>query len=301
MVVIDAEKKGLNWKQSEKDHGISELKEKYQGSKTGGATTIISLAKRDVRVLDRKGRPAALGGPVDKLTGEKVYVDTGETYVNKKGVTVPKTITSTNMAETKDAFTLSSGTPREALYADHANKLKALANSARKEAVNTKTIDYSPTAKATYSSEVASLNAKLNVALKNAPLERQAQLFANMVTKAKKQDNPQMDSDTRKKIESQALFEARRRTGANKIRIDITPIEWEAIQSGAISNSKLSSILNNTDLDKIKKLATPRAATVMTPSKLARAESMLNRGYTQAEIAQALGVPPSTLNSSLNR
>ena len=110
-----------------------------------------------------------------------------------------------------------------------------------------------------------------------------------------------MDGDTLKKIKGQALEEARRRTGAKKQRIIITDREWEAIQNGAISNKRLSDILDNTDLDNVKKLATPRSATVMIPSKLARAENMLNAGYTQAEIADALGVPTSTLNDALNR
>jgi DNA-binding CsgD family transcriptional regulator len=301
MVVIDAEKHKLNWKQSEKDHGISELKEKYQGGKAGGASTIISRAKKDVRVLERKGRSAAEGGPIDKETGEKVFVNTGKSYVNKDGITVFNKTTTTKMAETKDAFTLSSGTPREALYADHANKLKALANSARKEAVNTDNLVYSPSAKATYDTEVKSLNAKLNIAMKNAPLERQAQLLANSIVKAKVLATPTMDKETRKKIEGQALKEARERNGAKKQRVTITPKEWEAIQAGAISNSKLSAILNNADLDEVKKLATPRAATVMTPTKVAKAQSMLSAGYTQAEVAEALGVPTSTLSTSIGR
>lgn len=301
MVVIDAEKHELNYKQSEKDHGIQELKIKYQGSKTGGSTTIISRASSDLRVLDRKSRSAAEGGPIDVVTGEKRFVNTNESYVNKAGVTVFKKFTSTKMAETSNAFTLSSGTQREALYATHANSLKALANKARKEAVNTKSLEYSPSARIAYNKEVSSLNAKLNIAIKNKPLERQAQLLANTVVNAKRQANPDMDGDGLKKAKGQALEEARRRTGASKQRIVITPHEWEAIQAGAISNKRLSDILNNTDLDNVKKLATPRVNTVMSPAKMARAERMLAAGRTQAEIADALGVPTTTLNDALNR
>lgn len=323
MVVIDAEKHKLNYKQSEKDNGIAELRVKYQGSKTGGATTLISRAGKKQMVLERKGRPAALGGPIDKATGEKVYVNTGNTYkeriprpdsmggpidkaTGKKvyietGVIKTKETKSTMMEETKNAFTLSSGTQREALYAEHANKLKAIANQARKEAVNTKSLVYSPTAKATYAPQVASLNAKLNIAIKNKPLERQAQLLANTVLAAKKASNPDMDKDAEKKAASQALNEARIRTGAKKEEVVIDKDEWEAIQAGAISNKRLSDILDNTDLDNVKKLATPRAATVMIPSKVARAKIMLSAGYTPSEIADALGVPTSTLNSALNR
>jgi len=109
-----------------------------------------------------------------------------------------------------------------------------------------------------------------------------------------------MDKDELKKIKGQALEEARNRTGAKKNRINITEKEWEAIQSGAISNNRLSDILNNSDLDSVKKLATPRVNTVMTPAKTARANAMLLAGYTQSEIADALGIPTSTLNSALD-
>jgi len=299
MVVIDAEKHGLNYKQSYVDHGIAELKMKYQGKLGGGSTTLISRASSDIRVPFRKPRPASEGGFIDKQTGEKRYVTVPETYV-KNGKVVPREIKSTKMQETNDAYTLSSGTQREALYADHANRLKSLANASRKEAVNTAGLEYSPSARITYSNEVSSLLAKLSIAVKNKPLERQAQLLANAIVSSKRASKPDMDKDELKKIKGQALEEARNRTGAKKNRINITEKEWEAIQSGAISNNRLSDILNNSDLDSVKKLATPRVNTVMTPAKTARANAMLLAGYTQSEIADALGIPTSTLNSALD-
>ncbi len=301
MVVIDAEKHKLNWKQSAIDNGISELKTKYQGGPTKGAATLISRASADVRVPNRKARPASEGGPIDRATGKKVYVPTNETYVNKQGQTVTKKFKSKRMAETDDAHTLSSGLPQEKLYADHANKLKAMANNARKSAVNTNPTPYSPSAKKAYASEVASLNAKLNIALKNAPLERQAQLIANTIVSAKKQANPGMDAAELKKVKAQALNEARIRSGAGKKRVDITQEEWNAIQAGAISNNKLTQILNNADLDQVKKLANPRQAPVMNSRVMARAKQMQASGYTQAEIAEALGIPPSTISDALAR
>ena len=57
MVVIDAEKHKLNWKQSEIDHNIAALHEKYQGKKSGGAATIISKAKGEYTVEKRQGTP----------------------------------------------------------------------------------------------------------------------------------------------------------------------------------------------------------------------------------------------------
>lgn len=60
MVVIDAEKHKLNYKQSELDHNIDALKQKYQAKangKYGGAATLISKAKGEERVPKRQGSP----------------------------------------------------------------------------------------------------------------------------------------------------------------------------------------------------------------------------------------------------
>lgn len=299
MVVIDAEKHKLNYKQSAIDNGIAQLKIKYQGGAKAGASTLISRASSTIRLEDRKGRPAAQGGPIDRATGRKVYVPTGETTINSKGERIPKTFESRRLAETDNAHTLSSGTPIEKVYADHSNRLKNLANQARKASVNTKTTPYSPSAKLAYADEVSSLRAKLNVAQRNRPLERQAQLLANATVQAKRDANPDMEKAELKKIQSQALIQARIRTGARKQRIEITPREWAAIQAGAISNNTLSQILSNSDLDKVKELATPRTVVSMTRTKTARAQSMLAAGYTQAEIADALGVSVSTLKTAI--
>jgi len=299
MVVIDAEKHNLNYKQSAVDNGISQLMEKYQGRKQGGAKTLISRATSRTDVLDRKARSAREGGAIDPLTGKKVFVNTGESFVDANGKTVFKTVRSTKLAETDDAGTLSSGTPIEKVYADHSNKLKNLANEARKTMVNTKDATWSPSAKTAYSNEVASLNAKLNLALRNAPLERNAQLVANAIVSQKRQANPNMEASELKKIKGLALTEARIRTGASKQRIEITSAEWAAIQAGAISSNKLSQILNNSDLDVVKHLATPKTRLTMTSAKKNRAEAMLRSGYTQAEVAEALGVSLTTLKTSI--
>ncbi len=299
MVVIDAEKH-LNYKQSAIDNGITQLKVRYQGSARAGASTLISRASAEIRVADRTPRSAAKGGPIDKATGKKVFEDTGESYVNAKGKTVIKTVKSKKLAETDDASFLSSGTPIEKVYADHSNKLKALANTARKEMVSTRTTPYSPSAKDAYSKEVTSLDAKLNIALKNRPRERQAQLLANATVSAKRQANPNMDAADLRKIKGQALTEMRARTGARKEQIDLTDTEWAAIQAGAISNNKLVQILNNADLDQVKKLATPKTSVLMSSVKVQRAQAMANSGYTQAEIADALGVSLTTLKKGIS-
>ena len=293
MVVIDSEKHHLNYKQSYIDNGIAALKKKYQGSERGGASTLISKASSEQRVGTRKES-------IDPDTGKKVYTYTNETYTDRKGKVQKKTESSTKMAEAEDAFSLSSGTPMEAVYATHANKLKALANASRKEAVNTTYTPYSPSAKKTYAKEVDTLNAKLNTALKNKPLERQAQLLANAVVAAKKQANPDMDAADLKKIKGQALAEARARMNAKKENIEITDREWEAIQAGAVSTNTLLQILNNTDLDKVKQLATPRTTKTITPAKKQKAKALLAAGYSRSEVADALGVSTSALDDLID-
>jgi len=308
MVVIDAEKHNLDYKKSFTDNGIAQLKQKYQDV-NGGASTIISRASSDYRVGVRKDKRVSDMTPselVDHNAGKKVYEYTNETYIKTsklkdgtiKETPILKKIPSTKMAEATNAFELSSGLPMESVYATHANKLKALANSARKASLSTKPIEYSASANKVYSKEVSVLKSKLNIALKNAPLERQAQLLANSAIQAKKTSNPDMDASDLKKIKGQELAKARIRIGADKVRVDITDKEWEAIQAGAVSNNTLLKILANTNLDTIKTLATPRSKTItgLTPSKESRIKSMLDAGHSQRDIADALGVTISQVN-----
>ena len=143
------------------------------------------------------------------------------------------------------------------------------------------------------------MNAKLKEALKNAPKERQAQILANYEVKVRIQDNPDLDEDDKKKIRGQALTKAREKVGAKKAMVDITDREWEAIQSGAVSNNVLTQILNNTDVDKLKERATPRQNKGLTSSKVSLAKAKIKAGYTLAEVAESLGVSPSTLQRAL--
>lgn len=303
MVVIDAEKHNLNWKQSAIDNGIQSLKEKYQrkaNGRVGGASTIISRANADVRVNEHKPRSAEEGGPIDPSTGRKVYEPHPISYVDREGNTAIKQRKSKQLAETDNAHTLSSGTPIEEIYANHSNRMKELANQARKELYHTKSIPYSPEAKAKYAEEVKELDANLRIALRNSPRERQAQIVANAILRAKKQAMPEMDKSTLKKVKAQALADARIRVGARKTPIEITPKQWEAIQAGAITNHKLTQILDNADLDKVKELATPKDVRKMSDTKKAQAAQLLARGYTQAQVAQQLGVSVSTLKRSFS-
>lgn len=301
MVVIDAEKHKLDYKQSEIDNGIASLKKKYQGTTEPdgryheGAATLISRAKSETSIIKRRGSPT-----IDKETGELRWKQVEDpVYIDKQtGKTKIKTQPITKMAKTKDARTLISDadTPIEREYANYANQMKALANKARLEIVHTKDIPYSPSAKETYKVEVASLNSKLNVSLKNAPRERQAQLRANTVVAAKKQANPDMTKAEVKKAGQQALVKARTEVGAKRETIKITDREWEAIQAGAISNNKLQQIVAHTDTDELRQRATPRASTTLSQAKISKIQNMRASGYTNAEIAKAVGVSAATVS-----
>lgn len=313
MVVIDAEKHKLDYKQSEIDNGIASLKKKYQGhyDENGrykeGAGTIISRAKSQQSVLKRQGSPIIdpetgkqTWKVADDLTYEKRIVDKKTGEVTTK--TITRTQKSTKMYETDDAYTLVSKAknPTELAYADYANAMKAMGNAARKAMVTTKDTPYNPEARAVYKKEVDSLEAKLNVALKNAPRERQAQTIANAVVQAKKKDNPDMTNKELKKAGQQALDAARRQVGAKKEQVVITDREWEAIQAGAISTNKLKKILDNADMDKVKQLATPKSSNKVNTQTISRIKALKANGYTNSEIANKLGISTSTVIKNIN-
>lgn len=309
MVIIDAEKHGLDYKRSERENGIAELKQKWQirvdeegNVKYGGASTLLSRRKQTIRVPERRGSTH-----VDKDTGELVYKESGRTFIDSKtGKERMAEDTVSLISETKDARTLSSGTIQENLYADFSNQLKDMARQARKEAANMPGLKYSPAAAKKYASEVRSLNDKYNTMLMNKPKERKAMLIANASIKAKIQEqglNPAIDKKEIKKISSVEMQRARDSVGASgrKSKVVFTDKEWEAIQAGAISDSKLMKILNSSDSDEIVKRAMPKATTVMSSAKISKAKAMLRSGYSYADIAKACGIPESTVYSALNK
>ena len=314
MVVIDAQKHELNYKLSEELENINQLKQRYQAKdngKAGGASTIISRAESPVDVPDRRVKPISRMTDqelADWKAGKMIYEDTGKTKKSGirqkdgtwKDTIVDRTTKSTRMGETDDAYTLTSGTPDnrrkiETVYADFANDMKALANKARAAARSTPDPEYHPSASKAYASEVSRLKAALGEAKKNAPLERQAQLIANKNAAARIYNNPNLDAEHKKRIRSEELAAARKRVGSGKKSIYISDREWEAINRGAVTKSFLKQILDNADSDRVRQLATPRTDRGMSSAKVARAKSMLNKGYTQAEVANMLDVSVSTL------
>lgn len=315
MVVIDAKKHDLDYKRSESDNGIAELKRKYQGhfDENGqyheGSATLITRAKSEISVPKRQG-----SGVIDPETGKKTYKTADDLYyetsrVDKKtGEVITKqkmrTQQSTKMAETDDAYTLVSyrRTKAELAYAEYANKLKSLANEARKEMKATGTLKYSPEAKKAYEPEVTRLQSALALANSNKPRERQAQVLANARIKEKIEADPDLANDKKmlKKVSQQAIVAARQQVGAKRHPITISDKEWEAIQAGAISDNVLSQILDSADIDNLRQRATPRANNELSSGKIALIKARAASGYTNAQIAESLGISASTVSKYLN-
>ena len=364
MVVIDAEKHKLDYKQSYVDNNIRQLHQKYQPE--GGASTIFSRAKGQVKVEKRKGQPRInmkdkpyydptkpegaylykkaddidLYYPsdsydkktkirtIDTIDGKKISYDTsnpkevkkyapvmrknkntGEVYFENAPGTIKykkktRTIDSTNMAETNDARTLVSvfRHPKEIAYADYANSMKALANTARKSMMTTKDIKMDAQAKKIYAKEVSSLEVKLNNAKKNSVKERAAQRYATMEIRDKKNKNPDMKPSDVRKISQQSLSKYREKVGGvsrKERNIEITDREWEAIQAGAISANKLKEILRNSDPDSLREKAMPKKKGTLTIAQKNRIKALDNSNFTIAQIAEKMNLSPSTVSSCL--
>ena len=308
MVVIDAEKHGLDYKRSERENGIQELKQKWQirvdedgNEKYGGASTLLSRRKQVVKVPERKG-----GARINPETGEKMYKTSGRTYIDPKtGKLTEATIDVSRISITSDVRTLSSGTTEENLYADFSNQLKSLANQARLSVLSAGRSEYSPSAAKKYEEQVRSIDEKLDKVALNKPKERKAKIIANANIKAKIQSqglDPKKDKKEIRKISSVEMERARNAVSANSsgTKIKFTDEEWEAILRGAISDSKLTRVLNATDSEEYVKRALPKTSSSISDAKKAKAQAMLDSGYTYREIADAVGVPLSTIYDALN-
>lgn len=375
MVVIDAEKHKLDYKQSYIDNNISQLQKKYQPKawdkdgnpiRGGGASTIFSRAKGQALVEKRKGQakinikgkswydPSKPEGSLlytraddkdlyyaqdkyDKKTGirtlytvdgkqikydvtsnedSKKYAPvmrkdkkTGEVYFTNgdgsiKYKTKARTIASTNMAETDDAMSLVSTYrhPKEIVYAEYANSMKALANKARKSMISTGNLKSDPQAKKAYAAEVSSLEAKLNDALKNSVKERTAVRLAASEINAKKKSQDDLKAEDIRKMSQRSLSKYREQVGSVSRRdrnIKITDREWQAIQAGAISENKLKQILANSDPDTLRQKAMPKKTSGLTNAQIARIRAMNNSNFTINQIAEKMNVSPSVVSKYL--
>lgn len=299
MVVIDANKHKLDYQQSEKDNNIAELKRLYQSKegsdRSGGASTLISRAKSPVYVDQRTPLSGERG--INPLTGEKLYKKTGKTRPDGS----LKQTRTTMMESTTDARTLISKDKKsmEIVYANHANKMKAMGNTARKAILATPDPVVSKDAQKVYSKEVESLKSKVSTAVQHQPYERKAQVLANHTVSMMVHENPSMTRDDKKKARSQAIVEMRSRIGGTKPKVTITDKEWEAIQAGAVPKTTLKQIMRYADQEALKQRALPKEYKGLTDSKVSLARAMKANGYTYEEIAARLGVSKSTVSKAI--
>lgn len=302
MVVIDAEKHKLDWKQSSRDNTIPALIKKYQthihpdtGKVSRGASTLISRSKQKIDISQHE--------TARDLAKDKVANDG---RVLKKGLTPSEIAKKLKISESqvKDylqgaEFTpdkYASDYPQDRLYLHFIKNVQKLKNDALKIDKTIEFPAYSKEAAKVYYDEVQSLNRKLHVALLNAPKERQAQILTNKLYYSNLRKD--MDKDDKKKLRARSSAQARVAVGAKKTAIEITDMEWEAIQARAISNTKLKEILTNADMDIVRRHATPRERK-LDGGKVSRAKTLLSNGYTYAQVAEVMGVSTSTLREEI--
>lgn len=306
-VIIDAKKHKLDYKASERDNRILELKRKYQGGGNKGASTLITRAKSPVDIPIR-----SMSYKIDPETGKKIYAPSTKPTETKwkkdengNWISYEKQRTETisKMASVDDAMQLAMNPnnpmPIEEAYGTFANAMKKMANDARKEGVSLKTEPVSPNAQKVYAKEVEELLMSNKRASAHSPYERQAQRAAKVIIDQKKLENPEMSEKEIAKKGQQALQACRNRCvpGGKKERVVITERQMEAINNNAINATTLKSIINNTDQETLLKVAIPKpkSGVALSPAQIAFAKAMLERGFVQSDVAEKFGVSPTTL------
>lgn len=312
MVVVDAEKHHLDYKKAYQDLNIRQLKIDYQGGANKGAVTFVTRAGSEDHV------PEYRTYGIDPETGRDIIKETGEVYYTKetpkKKEPYLKEHVKTQTQDKIDTIRLKGGDARELmssqtnphpveeLYANYANELIRMGNEVGKQIAKAPKLVYSPSAAKEYAPEVESINNKLIAALKNAPRERQAQALGTARFKAQVEQNPSLldDKAEKKKVKGQCLTQARADVGAKKPSVKLEPREIEAINAGAISDSKLKTILDNADMDIVRKAFQTNTKNGISASMEALARSMAANGYSNADIAARLGVSATSVSKILN-
>lgn len=255
---------------------------------------------RTIKYIDSEGKTQT--AKVYQKDGSYFYKDDTGKYkkvTTEKIKETPVLIKTTKMAEADDARSLSSGTIQEELYADYANKMKSLANRARKEAIGIDEYEYSPAANKVYKDQVKELDSKLEEVARNAPKERHAQMVAAAQFAAIKADNSEMTDEQESKIKTRLISAARAKLGAKRTEIYITDEQWKAIQAGAVSKNKLEKIFAKSEKSRLDQLAMPLPSNKLNKGEVSRIKSLSNLGYTNAEIAEQLNISTSTVNAYL--
>ena len=90
-------------------------------------------------------------------------------------------------------------------------------------------------------------------------------------------------------------MEARNQVGAKRTTIELNDRLWEAIQAGALSDSRLKSIFRHVETETLWSHALPHSSTALSQAKINRIDRLLDSGYSTKEIADAVGVSSSTV------
>ena len=98
----------------------------------------------------------------------------------------------------------------------------------------------------------------------------------------------------------QALNKARAQLGTGRNPVTITDDEWDAVQANAVSGTLLKELVSFMDDAQLKTLATPRPNKVMTDARKNKAKALLANGYTISQVAETLGVSPTTIGKIKN-
>jgi transcriptional regulator with XRE-family HTH domain len=317
MVVIDAGKHKLNYKRSEKENGIDDLKRKYQ-------THIerVDLTKLEIPNVSRPGTKLKVTSPTElsknkvgqKVSGagtvisrhkkDVIFGGYDREYSDKNSrtkVTTSKGVKSYITLGLKDAsvYLNPDSDIREHMYVNYINDLKKRKHIVEKDISNTHIPKKNPKAAAIFAPEVMSLKQKVANSKANSVLERQAQALANSITEQRVRElggYDVVDKESLKKIKTMSLNTARTKTGAKRTPVKVTENEWDAIMNNAVGPTDLKEIIKYMDDKQLKELGTPRTTKVISPTKKARIKGLLDNGYTIAEVAKTMGVSTSTIS-----
>lgn len=319
MVVIDAEKHKLNYKRSAEENGIDALMKRYMSHIDRIKYGELERYNPKTRKIDKVIDPAVLK---KDLTPEKEWISASTIISRHKQkvitdgyqVEIPDPKSSSgktkmvwrnkketfvvNMVEDANIFLGPNATKTEHHYADYVNELKAYKKKVDAESAGIKMPARDPKAAKIYAEEVLSMKDKVNDVKVNRIKERQAQRMAEVASKAeiaRRSEDEVLKKEDISRIKQQALNKARSQVGSARNPVKITDDEWDAIQANAVSGTLLKELVSFMDDSQLKALATPRPNTVMTESRKNKAKALLANGYTISQVAEALGVSPSTI------
>lgn len=108
MVVVDAKKHGLDYKRSERENRIDELRQNYQlkpDGRAGGASTLLSRSTSELHIPERKLKAPSQMTPEETeryKNGEQIWVETGKSRTFRDPKVSKMTAEERKMWETGD-------------------------------------------------------------------------------------------------------------------------------------------------------------------------------------------------------